>query len=95
MGEKIERKFRTNLTIGIIKDLDMTMGELAKLTDLSSMKMPALIQLINAMIVEGPKIDDDTDLEVLKDVLPKIGASLMHSRPETTIKPNKPILTKP
>jgi hypothetical protein len=60
--------FRTEITVGLLEDLDLDASQLRKLPELikqGKMKIKWMREIVNAMIIDGPKITRDSSALVL------------------------------
>ena len=71
-----KRKFRKEITVGVLEQLDMTIGELSELNDLKNMKPVFLRKFINAMMLEGKPITVDTGAEELQEIIAELSSFL-------------------
>lgn len=71
-----KRKFRDEITIGVLDDLGLSIGELTELEDLKKMKPRFLLDFINAMMIEGKPITLDTGQAELEEIVKDMSSFL-------------------
>ena len=81
-----KRKFRTEITIGVLEQLDLSVGELSELKDLKKMKPTFLRKFINAMMIEGAPITTETGASELEDLIKDLSSFLELSQRKSLAK---------